>query len=159
MQFASTTCLQANKKLATHRSQVARCVARPLASTSSSRDEVTGGFAAAAHRDPIAGSISSLGAPFVPAQSPSLTSFFCSPRLCVALPCPPLLPCLDALSLVNGMLPMLQYERAFAWFSVMHVLSTGSFVRTIPPEGSRACGALDDRRWRCSQTILRLMTD
>ena len=59
MQFASTTCLQANKKLATHRSQVARCVARPLASTSSSRDEVTGGFAAAAHREPIAGSISS----------------------------------------------------------------------------------------------------
>ena len=59
MQIASTTCLQANKKLATHRSQVARCVARPLASTSSSRDEVTGGFAAAAHREPIAGSISS----------------------------------------------------------------------------------------------------
>ena len=63
MQFASTTCLQANKELATHRSQVARCVARPLASTSSSRDEecteVTGGFAAAAHREPIAGSISS----------------------------------------------------------------------------------------------------
>ena len=45
--------------LATHRSQVARSVARPLASTSSSRDEVTGGFAAAAHREPIAGSISS----------------------------------------------------------------------------------------------------
>ena len=59
MQFASTTCLQANKKLATHRSQVARCVARPLASISSPRDEVTGGFAAAAHREPIAGSISS----------------------------------------------------------------------------------------------------
>ena len=59
MQIASTTCLQANKELATHRSQVARCVARPLASTSSSRDEVTGGFAAAAHREPIAGSISS----------------------------------------------------------------------------------------------------
>ena len=39
------------------RSQVARCVAWPLASTSSSRDEVTDGFAAAAHRDPIAGSI------------------------------------------------------------------------------------------------------
>ena len=30
---------------------------------------MTDGFAAAAHRDPIAGSISSLGAPFVPAQS------------------------------------------------------------------------------------------
>ena len=59
MQFASTTCLQANKKLATHRSQVARCVARPLASISSPRDEVTDGFAAAAHREPIAGSISS----------------------------------------------------------------------------------------------------
>ena len=59
MQFASTTCLQANKELATHRSQVARCVARPLASISSPRDEVTGGFAAAAHREPIAGSISS----------------------------------------------------------------------------------------------------
>ena len=39
--------------------RVARCVVRPLASISSSRDEVTGGFAAAAHREPIAGSISS----------------------------------------------------------------------------------------------------
>ena len=45
------------KMLATHRSQVARSVARPLASISSPRDEVTGGFAAAAHHDPIAGPI------------------------------------------------------------------------------------------------------
>ena len=33
--------------------------------------KVTGGFAAAAHHDPIAGPIGSLGAPLGPAQSPS----------------------------------------------------------------------------------------